>query len=33
MEYTASLIWLALWPAVIYTAYRFVGRTLRRIEG
>jgi len=32
MEHTASLIWLALWPLIIYISYRFVRLNVNELE-
>lgn len=32
VDYTSSLIWLALWPVVIYAGYRFVRLNIEHIE-
>lgn len=32
MEYTYELIWFSLWPIVIYTAYRFILKNVKKFE-
>lgn len=32
MDYTSSLIWLALWPLVIYAGYRFTKFNLKHFQ-
>ena len=32
MDYTASLLWLAAWPLVIFLSYRFVRLNVDEIE-
>ena len=32
MDYTASLLWLAAWPLVIFLGYRFVRLNVDEIE-
>lgn len=32
VDYTASLIWLAVWPLVIFSGYKFAALNIRQIE-
>lgn len=32
VEYTASLIWLAAWPVIIFLGYKFTALNVRQIE-
>jgi len=32
MEYLSSIIWLCLWPVVIYFSYRMVLRNLKKFN-
>ena len=32
VDYTASLIWLATWPLIIYLGYKFTALNIRQIE-
>lgn len=32
MDYTSSLIWLSVWPFVIYIAYRFCFKNVQKFD-
>lgn len=32
VDYTHALIWIVMWPAVIYIGYRFVKLNIEHIE-
>lgn len=31
VDYTTGLIWLALWPTLIYLTYRFIRMNVRKV--
>lgn len=32
VDYTTALIWYAMWPVVIFLAYKFVGINIEHLE-